>query len=66
MRLFCNVFGMEAPERLARLDRLIPADFARLAVLGETRSEHRLVALLETEMEAREGKPRGIDFARHG
>ena len=70
LRLFRNVFGVEPPERLARLDRLTPADFTRLArrlaVLGETPSEHRLVALLETEMEAREGKPRGIGFARHG
>ena len=69
-RLFSSVFGMAPPERLARLDRLTPADFSRiarrLAVLGETPSEHRLVALLEAEMEAREGKPRGIGFARHG
>ena len=70
LRLFRNVFSMAPPERLARLDRLTPADFTRLArrlaVLGETPSAHRLVALLETEMEAREGKPRGIGFARHG
>jgi transitional endoplasmic reticulum ATPase len=70
LRLFRNAFGMEPPERLTRLDRLVPADFTRLArrltVLGERPSEHRLVTLLEVEMEAREGKPRGIGFARHG
>ena len=69
-RLFSSVFGMAPPERLTRLDRLTPADFSRIArrvaVLGETPSEHRLVALLEAEMEARAGKPRGIGFARHG
>jgi len=69
-RLFRNAFGVEPPEPLVWLDRLTPADFTRiarrLAVLGETPSEHRLVALLEAEMEAREGKPRGIGFARHG
>ncbi len=70
LRLFRNVFGMAPPERLARLDRLTPADFTRLtrrlAALGEMPSEHRLVTLLETEIEAREGKPRGIGFARYG
>ncbi|OYV40909.1 MAG: hypothetical protein B7Z80_03275 [Rhodospirillales bacterium 20-64-7] len=68
LRLFRNAFGMEPPERLALLDRLTPADFTRLArrltVLGESPCEHRLVALLEIEMVAREGKPRGIGFAR--
>jgi transitional endoplasmic reticulum ATPase len=66
VRLFRGLFKAEPPSQLALLDRLTPADFTRVArrveILGETPSDHRLVALLEAETQGRDGKPRDIGF----
>jgi SpoVK/Ycf46/Vps4 family AAA+-type ATPase len=67
MVLFRRHFGLPAPAALARLDRLTPADFSRIArrcdVLGLAPDAARLVDMLSAEIEGRDGAARAIGFA---
>jgi transitional endoplasmic reticulum ATPase len=67
-RLFQTSFGAEPPLGLARLDKLVPADFSRIArritTLGENLEPRALLDLLSNEMEGREGTMNPIGFAR--
>jgi AAA+ superfamily predicted ATPase len=64
--LFRRVFGREPPAGLARLDRLTPADFTRvarrIAVLGLDDDADAVLALFAAELEGREGMARPIGF----
>ncbi|HQT86114.1 MAG: hypothetical protein B7Z58_12340 [Acidiphilium sp. 37-64-53] len=64
--LFERTFGREAPSGLARLDRLTPADFSRvarrIAVLGLPDDTAAILALFAAEVEGREGLARPIGF----
>ncbi|MDE8343607.1 MAG: ATP-binding protein, partial [Acidocella sp.] len=69
-RLFQASFGAEPPLGLARLDKLVPADFSRIArrvtTLGENLEPRAMLDLLSREMEGREGtlNPIGFTLAR--
>ena len=69
-QLFVSSFGEAAPGGLAKLDRLTPADFSRLArrlaILGEKPRAPRLLDMLATEMEGRAGSARPVGFACAG
>ncbi len=68
--LFRRTFGTEPPPGLARLDRLTPADFSRVArkvaVLGLPSDPESLLALFLTELDGREGTARPIGFGTSG
>jgi SpoVK/Ycf46/Vps4 family AAA+-type ATPase len=65
--LFRRHFGVAPPAALALLDRLTPADFSRIArrceVLDLAPVASRLVDMLSTEIEGRDGAARAIGFA---
>ncbi len=67
-RLFHTSFGIRPPDGLAKLDRLVPADFSRiakrLAVLGQGSAPETLMGLLTAEMEGRDGPTNPIGFVR--
>ncbi|MBB5374456.1 AAA family ATPase [Acidocella aromatica] len=67
-RLFAKTFTAPAPERLATLDRLTPADFSRVAkrmvLLDDSVDAARAFSLLAAEMESRLGPARGMGFGR--
>jgi SpoVK/Ycf46/Vps4 family AAA+-type ATPase len=68
--LFERTFGKRAPKSLDLLDELTPADFEvvarRASLLGVT-NEAVLIAMLQSELEARSnGLHRTIGFARYG
>jgi SpoVK/Ycf46/Vps4 family AAA+-type ATPase len=68
--LFYRSFGLQAPATLARLDRLTPADFSRIArrcaALGLGYDVSALIDMLGAEIEGRDGAARTIGFARPG
>ncbi len=66
--LFERSFGLAPPAALARLDRLTPADFSRIArrcaALGMTGDAAMLLDMLAADVEGREGAARAIGFTR--
>jgi SpoVK/Ycf46/Vps4 family AAA+-type ATPase len=68
--LFSRSFGLAPPAALARLDRLTPADFSRIArrcvALDLAFEVRALLDMLAAEIEGREGSARSIGFARAG
>jgi SpoVK/Ycf46/Vps4 family AAA+-type ATPase len=68
--LFRRNFGLAPPPALARLDRLTPADFSRIArrcaALDLTFETQTLVDMLAAEVEGRDGSARTIGFAPTG
>jgi SpoVK/Ycf46/Vps4 family AAA+-type ATPase len=66
--LFRRHFGLQPPADLARMDRLTPADFSRIArrcaALDIPLEAPALVNMLAAEMEGRDGSARMIGFAR--
>ena len=68
--LFQRNFGLEPPMALARLDRLTPADFSRLArrftTLGLAFEVPILVDMLAADIAGRDGAARAIGFAPAG
>jgi transitional endoplasmic reticulum ATPase len=66
--LFRRSFAIEPPAALARLDRLTPADFSRIArrcaALDTPLVASALVEMLAAEIEGRDGTARPIGFAR--
>lgn len=64
--LFQQSFGLQPPAALARLDRLTPADFSRIArrcaALGLDHNASELIDMLAVEIEDRDGAPRAIGF----
>ncbi len=68
--LFYRSFGLQAPAALARLDRLTPADFSRIArrcaALGLGYDVSALIDMLGAEIEGRDGAARTIGFGRPG
>jgi len=68
--LFRRSFDQEPPVALARLDRLTPADFRRIAARGAALdlvpAAPALVEMLAAEIEGREGTARSIGFAPGG
>jgi len=66
--LFARSFGLGPPPALARLDRLTPADFSRIAkrcaALDLAPDAPALLDMLATEIEGRDGAARSIGFAR--
>jgi SpoVK/Ycf46/Vps4 family AAA+-type ATPase len=68
--LFQRSFGLEPPAALARLDRLTPADFSRIAkrctALDLSFEAQALLDMLTAEIEGRDGSARRIGFARPG
>jgi transitional endoplasmic reticulum ATPase len=67
-KLFSASFGAEPPIGLARLDKLVPADFSRIVrrvtALGQGFEPEALLDLLTTEMEGRDGATNPIGFVR--
>lgn len=65
--LFRTSFGVEPPIGIARLDKLVPADFSRISrrvmALGQSFESPVLIDLLTAEMEGREGAACKIGFA---
>jgi SpoVK/Ycf46/Vps4 family AAA+-type ATPase len=65
--LFQSSFSTEPPAGLAKLDRLVPADFSRIAkrvtALGQRFEQQPLMELLTAEMEGRDGAANPIGFA---
>ncbi len=68
--LFRRNFGLAPPPALARLDRLTPADFSRIArrcaALDLTFEAQALVDMLAAEVEGRDGSARTIGFTPIG
>jgi SpoVK/Ycf46/Vps4 family AAA+-type ATPase len=68
--LFFRSFGLKPPAALARLDRLTPADFSRIArrctALGLDYEVSALIDMLGAEIEGRDGAARTIGFGRQG
>jgi SpoVK/Ycf46/Vps4 family AAA+-type ATPase len=68
--LFWRSFNLEPPAALARLDRLTPADFSRIArrcaALGLAFEAKALLDMLEAEIDGRDGSARMIGFGRAG
>ena len=68
--LFRRTFELTPPPALARLDRLTPADFSRIArhciALDLPLEAPALLDMLAAEIEGRDGAARPIGFARHG
>ncbi len=66
--LFRRHFGLQPPADLARMDRLTPADFSRIAgrcaALDIPLEAPALINMLVAEMEGRGGSARTIGFAR--
>jgi SpoVK/Ycf46/Vps4 family AAA+-type ATPase len=66
--LFRRHFGLQPPADLARMDRLTPADFSRIArrctALDIPLEAPALVNMLAAEMDGRDGSARMIGFAR--
>jgi SpoVK/Ycf46/Vps4 family AAA+-type ATPase len=66
--LFQRSFGLEPPGALARLDRLTPADFTRIArrcaALDLALEAQALLEMLAAEIEGRDGSERMIGFRR--
>jgi transitional endoplasmic reticulum ATPase len=66
--LFRRTFNLEPPSSLARLDRLTPADFSRIArrclVLGLPMEARALLDMLAAEIEGRDVTARPIGFAQ--
>ena len=66
--LFHRNFGLAAPVALARLDRLTPADFSRIArrcaALDVAFEARALLDMLGAEIDGRDGSARIIGFAR--
>jgi transitional endoplasmic reticulum ATPase len=67
-KLFSTSFGAEPPSGLAKLDKLVPADFSRIVrrvtALGQGFEPEALMDLLTTEMEGRDGATNPIGFVR--
>jgi SpoVK/Ycf46/Vps4 family AAA+-type ATPase len=68
--LFRRSFGLAPPAALARLDRLTPADFSRIArrcaALGLDYDIRALMDMLGAEIEGRDGAARTIGFGSMG
>jgi SpoVK/Ycf46/Vps4 family AAA+-type ATPase len=68
--LFQRSFDLEPPAALAKLDRLTPADFSRIArrcsTLDLAFEAQALLDMLAAEIEGRDGSARTIGFGRAG